>query len=77
MNLLNLISIECEKFSSLISRHPMIKTFTEWKRDFSVTTLLVNQFCLDHLSTAFQREIETFPNVFNNKDLFQSLTISL
>jgi len=51
------------------------KIFTEWKRDFSVTTLLVNRLCLDHLSTAFKQEIEKFPNVFNNKESFQSLTI--
>jgi hypothetical protein len=53
------------------------KIFTEWKRDFSVTTLLVNRLCLDHLSTAFKQEMETFPNVSNDKEPFQSLTISL
>jgi hypothetical protein len=52
------------------------KLFTEWKRDFSVNTLLVNQLCLDHLSTAFQRELEKFPNAFNSKETFQSLTIA-
>ncbi len=52
------------------------KIFTEWKRDFSVTTLLVNQLCFDHLSTAFKQEIEKFPNLFNSKETFQSLTIS-
>ncbi|CAF2842129.1 unnamed protein product [Rotaria sp. Silwood2] len=49
--------------------------FTEWKRDFSVTTLLVNRFCLDHLSIAFKQAIENFPNVFNSKESFQSVTI--
>jgi hypothetical protein len=53
------------------------KIFTEWKRDFSVSTLLVNQLCLDHLSTAFQQEIEKFPNISNIKEPFQSLTISV
>jgi hypothetical protein len=52
------------------------KLFTEWKRDFSVTTLLVNQLCLDHLSTAFQHELEKFPNVYNSNEAFQSLTIA-
>jgi len=52
------------------------KIFTEWKRDFSVTTLLVNQSCLAHLSTAFKQEIEKFPNIFNTKEPFQSLTVS-
>ncbi|CAF3326110.1 unnamed protein product [Rotaria socialis] len=52
------------------------KMFTEWKRDFSVTTLLVNRFCLEHLSTAFQRAIRKFPNAFNSKETFQSVTIS-
>jgi len=55
---------------------PDSKIFAEWKRDFSVTTLLVNRLCLDHLSTAFKQAMETFPNMFNNKELFQSLTIS-
>ncbi|CAF1209243.1 unnamed protein product [Adineta steineri] len=50
--------------------------FNEWKRDFSVTTLLVNRLCLDHLSTAFQQELQKFPNVFNKQESFQSLTIS-
>ncbi|CAF1083449.1 unnamed protein product [Rotaria sordida] len=50
--------------------------FNEWKRDFSVTTLLVNHFCLDHLSIAFKQTIETFPNTFNSKEPFQSVTIS-
>jgi hypothetical protein len=53
------------------------KIFAEWKRDFSVTTLLVNQLCLDHLSATFKEDIEKFPNASNNKEPFQSLTISL
>lgn len=52
------------------------KILTDWKRDFSVTTLLVNRLCLDYLSTTFQKELEKFPNIFNNKESFQSLTIS-
>lgn len=52
------------------------KIFAEWKRDFSVTTLLVNRLCLDHLSTAFKQEMEKFPNIINNKEPFQSVTIS-
>lgn len=51
------------------------KTFNDWKRDFSVTTILVNRFCLDHLLTAFQQAIEKFPNTFNSNEIFQSLTI--
>ncbi|CAF1417819.1 unnamed protein product [Rotaria sp. Silwood1] len=50
--------------------------FTEWKRDFSVTTLLVNRLCLDHLAIAFKQAIEKFPNVFNSNESFQSVTIS-
>ena len=52
------------------------KIFTDWKRDFSVTTLLVNPSCLEHLSKTFKQAIETFPNVFNSNESFQSLTIS-
>jgi hypothetical protein len=55
---------------------PDHKLFTEWKRDFSVTTLLVNQLCLDQLSTTFQGELEKFPNVYNSNEAFQSLTIA-
>lgn len=50
--------------------------FTDWKRDFSVNTLLVNQSCLDHLARAFERELNKFPHAFNSKETFQSLTIS-
>ena len=50
--------------------------FTEWKRDFSVNTLLVNQSCLDYLTRAFDQELNKFPHAFNSKETFQSLTIS-
>lgn len=53
------------------------KLFADWKRDFSVTTLLISRLCLDHLSAAFKQELENFPNLFNSKETFQSLTISL
>ncbi|UJR09224.1 hypothetical protein I4U23_013471 [Adineta vaga] len=53
------------------------KTFVDWKRDFSVTTLLINRLCLNHLSTTFKQELEKFPNIFNPKETFQSLTISI
>ena len=51
--------------------------FTEWKRDFSVTTLLVNRSCLEHLATRFEDTIHQFPNLPNSADAFQSLTMSL
>ncbi|CAF1101640.1 unnamed protein product [Adineta ricciae] len=53
------------------------KLFADWKRDFSVTTLLISRLCLNHLSATFKQELEHFPNIFNSKETFQSLTISL
>ena len=52
------------------------KLFVEWKRDFSVNTLLVNSSSLEHLSRVFEQELNTFPHAFNSQEMFQSLTIS-
>lgn len=53
------------------------KNYSEWKRDFSVTTLLVNRTCLEQLSIAFANELKTFPNSFSSNETFQTLTITV